>query len=140
MKPEMARILGMISDEISLTMLHMIIDKEQTTNSLRNTLGLSRKEFYTRVLKLRRVGLIKRINSKYFITSLGRVVFEAQLKVDKAIGHISKLRVIDTLENSEIPRAEFAKLVHELIKDDHIKRLIIDRKIDRQSKTIEGMK
>jgi hypothetical protein len=138
--PEIARVLDVISDEITLTMLHIIIDKEQTRDSLRNTLGLSRKQFYDRILKLRRAGLVKRISSKYVITSFGRVAFEAQLRVDKAMGYITKLKLIDTLTNTDIPGAEFAKLVDELIEDDQIKHLILNAKIDIQSKSIEGIK
>jgi hypothetical protein len=130
--PELGQVLDAISDQMSLTMLYMIIDKEQTRTSLRDTLGLSRKQFYDRILKLRKAGLVKRISSKYTITSFGRVVFDAQLRVDKGIGYITKLKVIDTLTNTEIPRAEFAKLVDEWIKDEHIKYLITNRKVERQ--------
>lgn len=137
--PETGQVLEVISDEISLTMLYMIIDKEQTNNSLKDTLGLSRKQFYGRILKLRKAGLVNRVTSRYVMTSFGRVVFQALLRVDDGIGHFTKLKVIDTLTNSEIPRAEFAKLVDELIKDDHIKHLIINRKIDRQPKSIKGV-
>ena len=62
------------------------------------------------------------------------------MRVDNAMGCITKLKLIDTLTNTDIPGPEFAKLVDELIEDNHIKHLILNAKIDRQSKSIEGIK
>ena len=41
------------------------------------------------------VGLIRRKNGKYFLTSFGRIVYEAQELIGKAVQYSSKFMAID---------------------------------------------
>ena len=65
-------------------------------------LNLTRKQYYSRMSDLINVGLIRRKNGKYFLTSFGRIVYEAQELIGKAVQYSSKFMAIDSLRNIRI--------------------------------------
>jgi predicted transcriptional regulator len=127
MVPKVAEVLDAISDDISFNMLDIIIRDVQTIDSLTDKLNVSSKQCYDRIVKFLDNGLIKRKGMNYVITSFGRLVFEAQLKVAKAVQNLSKLKVIDAVRNVDISRDEYATLIDELIEDNEIKNIILYR-------------
>jgi DNA-binding Lrp family transcriptional regulator len=127
MVPELAEVLDTISDDISFNMLDIIIRDVQTIDSLTDKLNVSNKQCYDRIVKFLDIGLIKRKGMNYVITSFGRLIFEAQLKVAKAVQNLSKLKVIDAVRNGDIARDEYATLIDELIEDNEIKDIILNR-------------
>jgi DNA-binding Lrp family transcriptional regulator len=127
MVPKVAEVLDAISDDISFNMLDIIIRDVQTIDSLTDKLNVSSKQCYDRIVKFLDNGLIKRKGMNYVITSFGRLVFEAQLKVAKAVQNLSKLKVIDAVRNGDISRDEYATLIDELIEDNEIKNIILYR-------------
>jgi DNA-binding Lrp family transcriptional regulator len=127
MVPEIEEVLDTISDDISFNMLDIIIRDVQTIDSLTDKLNVSNKQCYDRIVKFLNIGLIKRKGMNYVITSFGRLIFEAQLKVAKAVQNLSKLKVIDAVRNGDIARDEYATLIDELIEDNEIKDIILNR-------------
>jgi predicted transcriptional regulator len=127
MVPELAEVLDAISDDISFNMLDIIIRDVQTIDSLTDKLNVSNKQCYDRIVKFLDIGLIKRKGMNYVITSFGRLIFEAQMKVAKAVQKLSKLKVIYAVRNGDISRDEYATLIDELIEDNEIKDIILNR-------------
>jgi len=77
------------------------------------------------------VGLIRRKNGRYFLTSFGRIVYEAQELIGKAVQYSSKFKAIDSLETSEFPAAERDNIIDTLINNSKIKDILIGRKYNK---------
>jgi hypothetical protein len=74
--------------------------------------------------KLVKANLVNRRNGKYFLTSLGKIVYDAQTTIRKAIGNYWKLKAIDELElggDGGMPKEEYNKIVDSLIDNDKMK-------------------
>jgi hypothetical protein len=74
---------------------------------------------------LSRSKLVYRTSGKYFPTSLGKIVYETQTIIGKAIADYWKLKAVDGLENSDsdqMPKEEYDKVVDALIDNDVIKK------------------
>jgi len=90
-----------------------------------SSLNLTRKQYYSRISDLINVGLIIRKNGNYFLTSFGKVVYEAQELIGNAVQYSSKLRAIDSIEPCEFPAAERTKIIDTLIHNSEIKEILI---------------
>jgi hypothetical protein len=64
-------------------------------------------------------------NGKYFLTSFGKVVYEAQELVGNAFQHSSKLKAIDSIESTEFPAAERKRIIDTLIDNSKIKEILV---------------
>ena len=51
----------------------------------RYCVDLSRKQYYCRLSKLVKVGLVKRVNGRYLLTYFGIVIYDVQLKFRRAV-------------------------------------------------------
>lgn len=120
------QVLEAICDDISITMFNTIANNPESPDSLADNLNISRKQCYDRISKLHNAGLLERKNKKYFVTSFGKLIYQAQLKVAKAASNYWKLKVIDAIKSyNEIPNTEYEDVIHELIDDPEIKKLIL---------------
>ena len=76
-----------------------------------------------------KVGLIKRKNRKYFLTSLGKVVYEAESMIENALNDYWKLKALDSLKgdglNMELPTEEHSKILDTLIANQNIKQILL---------------
>src|SRR5437016_10245869 len=120
--------LSAISDDKSLVLFNTIALASGDSSILISRLNLSRKQYYSRMSDLINVGLIRRKNGKYFLTSYGKVVYEAQELIGKAIQHLSKLKAIDSIESAEFPASELSKVINTLITNKELKEILIGRK------------
>jgi predicted transcriptional regulator len=72
-----------------------------------------------------KVGLIKRKNGKYFLTSLGKVVYEVVSMIESALKDHWKLKAIDQLQ-AHINAEKRKKIIDTLLIDNQkIKEIII---------------
>jgi hypothetical protein len=59
--------------------------------------------------------LVKRQNGKYFVTSFGKMVYDFQAKVGRALTKYWKLKAIDSFEISaaidDVSKAEYIRLL-----------------------------
>jgi len=78
-------VLEAISDHHTLVLLRHLVSKSEDSQTLLGQVEISRKQYYSRVWKLAKVGLVKRIGSKYAATPLGRVVCEATFSLEVAL-------------------------------------------------------
>jgi hypothetical protein len=89
--------------------------------------NISSKQCYDRIMKLVDVGLVKLKGFYYSITSFGWLIFQAQEKVAKAIKNLSKLKIVDVIRDTNLPRDERTKLVNELIDDDELREMMVNQ-------------
>jgi hypothetical protein len=87
-------------------------------------MNLTRKQYYSRVNRLRDAGLIQRKGSRFILTSLGRIVHESHKTIGFAIQNRWKLHAIDSLDSSlsaeGMPIEERHKLVIALLQDNDV--------------------
>jgi predicted transcriptional regulator len=128
-----ADVINAISNEQSLDLFKAIaITKDSTTDIFRKKIKLTRKQYYSRMSRMIKTGLIKRKNGKYFLTSLGKIVYEAQAMIENALNDYWKLKAIDSLEgalNMELPTEERSKILDTLIDNHHIKEILLPKSI-----------
>jgi predicted transcriptional regulator len=88
--PSIMQILNAIRDIKSLNLFNALILGDQKAHDLMVKFSISRKEFYSRISKLLRVGMIKYTAGRYSITAFGRVIHEIQLALRIAVESYSK--------------------------------------------------
>ena len=120
-------VLSAIADDNSLLLFGVIAcsDSEVNTDTLIARLHITKKQYYSRIGKLTRSKLVNRTSGSYFPTSLGKIVYETQTIIGKAIADYWKLKAFDGLENSDsdqMPKEEYDKVVDALIDNDMIKK------------------
>jgi predicted transcriptional regulator len=118
-------ILEAISDVKSLKLFNTIATKGGNSEDLSEQLKLSRKEYYSRMSRLMKTGMVKRKNGKHFLTAFGKIVYDAQVTVKKAVESYWKLKAIDSIDLSdEITVKERDKLIHTLLDDVEIREIL----------------
>lgn len=118
-------ILEAISDVKSLKLFNTIATKGGSSEDLSVQLKLSRKEYYSRMSRLMKTGIVKRKNGKHFLTAFGKVVYDAQVTVKKAVESYWKLKAIDSIDLSdEITVKERDKLIQTLVDDVEIREIL----------------
>ena len=95
-----ADVLNAIADDSSLILFNSIAVTNCTSDILISKLKLTRKQYYSRMFRLIKGGLVKRKNGRYFLTSFGKIVYGAQSLIEKAIEQYWSLKAIDSLEMS----------------------------------------
>ena len=91
-------------------------------------MNLTTKRSYSRVSGLLNTGLIKRHKRKYSLTLLGKVVYDSQMVLGKALTYYWKLKAIDSIELSSdvrVPKEELTQLINALIDNHFIKDILI---------------
>jgi predicted transcriptional regulator len=86
-----ADILNAISDDKSLLLFNTIAISNGETDSQVRKMGITLKQYYSRIAKLTKADLIRRRNGKYFLTLMGKIVYEAHMTIGKALNYYWKL-------------------------------------------------
>ena len=133
MKPELGDILSALSDEHSITILMQASAGLKGDSSTHKSIGLSKKQYYTRLNRLVKLGLISRNNGLYRYTALGALVINTQLKpLEDALTNYWSLLAIDELKRSKvIPQQEQDKIVEIILN----KNLVNARGLDGSRRT-----
>jgi hypothetical protein len=130
MKPPSAiDALRAISDHKSLVLLNAIALSSGDTSILLSKREITKKQYYSRISALVKAGLIMRRNGDYFLTSFGKVVYEAQSLIENARQNYWKLKAIDSIESSDhgLTPEERSKVVDSLKLDNVLKEGLIRR-------------
>ena len=126
--------LSSISNDKSLVLFNTIALASGNTNILKTRLKLTRKQYYSRISDLIKAGLIKRKSGKYFLTSLGIVVYEAQILIGKGIQNYWKLKAIDSIESPpnspRLPVEEYNRIIDSLVDCNDIKEILLHNNND----------
>ena len=87
---------------------------------------LTRKQYYSRISRLIKTGLVKRENERYTLTSFGKVIYDIQITIEVALENFWKLKAIDSLQaaDSTLSKEEQTKVLDVLIQNDKIKEVI----------------
>jgi hypothetical protein len=127
--PSITSILKSISDDKSLVLFNSIaVSPESERYISLKEMNLSTKQYYSRVSGLTDAGLIKRHKGKYSLTLLGKVVYDLQKMVGKALTYYWKLKAIESIEMSTgttLPEEELAQLFNALIDNHQIKDILL---------------
>ena len=121
-------ILKKISDDKSLNLFNRIADSDGDTYTLLKEMNLTTKQYYSRVTRLLNTGLIKRHKGKYSITLFGKVVYDAQMIIGKALTYYWKLKAIESVKMSSdvrFPKEELTQLINAMIDNHFIKDILI---------------
>jgi hypothetical protein len=120
-----SKIFESLSDEQSVTLFTTIATRGISSVELRNKVSLTRKQYYSRLSRMVKVGLIRRRSGKLVVTAFGKIVYKSQRIVEDANNNQWKLKVIDSIDLSEeIPREERKKLLDNLIDNRHLKEIL----------------
>src|SRR5436309_2719001 len=75
----LAQLIKLISDEKSIRIFKTIfLASGDSSDVLRKHLKLTRKQYYSRVSRLIKAGLVRRQKGRYFPTAFGRVFYDSQ--------------------------------------------------------------
>ena len=122
-------VMKAVSDSKSLDMFRSIAKGSIESEVLKQTKGLSKKQYYFRMRQLLKAGLVKRIKGSFSLTCLGAVVYHAQFIVEKGINNYWKLKAIDSIQSSaEIGEHERMKLIKTIIDDSGIESILVAQK------------
>ncbi|HEV2875719.1 MAG TPA: hypothetical protein VGW09_00415, partial [Nitrososphaeraceae archaeon] len=128
--PSITSILKGVSDDKTLVLFNSIA--VSSTNNDRyiplKEMNLSTKQYYSRIAGLLDAGIIKRHKGKYFLTMLGKVVYESQMIIGKTLAYYWKLKAIESLDISTTSgplSEEMTQLINALIDNHQIKDILM---------------
>ncbi len=125
----LAEVIKLISDDKSLLIFKTIfLASGDSSEILRTQLKLTRKQYYSRISRLTKAGLVKRQKGRYFVTAFGRVIYEAQRLLGSAVKNHWKLKAIDSLgvaNDDKVPKEECKKIIDLLIGNPQIKEILL---------------
>ena len=132
MKSEcLAEFIKLISDDKSLLIFNTIfLASGDSSDILINQLKLTRKQYYSRITRLVKAGLVKRQKGRYFLTSFGTVIYDAQRLLGNAVKNYWKLKALDSLvgaTNDSIPKEERNKIIDQMINNRQIKEILLSK-------------
>src|SRR5918911_2174659 len=122
-----ADVLKAISDKTSLALLKIVALTKPNTEILIIKTKLTRKQYYSRMSKSMKAGLIKRINGRYTLTGFGKLIYyNALITMENATSIYWKLKAIDSLEMSDdLPLEERQKIIDSFIDNERINEVLI---------------
>ena len=111
--PSITSVLKKISDDKALVLFNSIADSTNKRLIPLREMNLSTKQYYSRISGLVDAGLIKRHKGKYFLTLLGKVVYDSQMTIGKTLTYYWKLKAIESIEmsTSGLPNEEKIQLI-----------------------------
>ena len=119
-------VLGAISDDKSLILFKTIANSKPNSEVLIATTQLTRKQYYSRMVRLMKTDLVKRKNGKYTLTTLGKVVYYAETIVESAVENLWKLKAVDSVEVTDaLSKEELTKVMDSLLDDEKIKQILL---------------
>jgi hypothetical protein len=126
--------LSALSDDKSLVLFNMAASTlSRDTGVIMNRLGITRKQYYSRMNRLINANLVIRKSGKYFLSSFGKVVYASQKLIGQGIEDYWKLKAIDSIETSlpdhDLPAGERRCIIDTLIERNNIKNILLNHNI-----------
>jgi DNA-binding HxlR family transcriptional regulator len=122
-------LMKLISDNKSLLIFKTIfLASGDSGENLRTQLKLTKKQYYSRISRLTKAGLVNRQKGRYFVTAFGRVIYDAQRLLGSAVKNYWKLKAIDSLviaNDDKIPTEERTKIIDLMIGNPQIKDILL---------------
>jgi hypothetical protein len=122
----LANTLKAIADDKSLVLFNTIAIEGGDSDILVSRLGVTRKQYYSRISALSKTGLISRTNHRYRLTSFGKIVYDEQLTIGRAANTFWKLKAIDSFDTeNKLPVDERNRIINALIDNQDIKKILL---------------
>ena len=123
----LAEIIQIISDDKSVLLLQTIfLASGDTSEILRTRLKLGRKQYYSKMSRMLKAGLVKRQKGRYFVTAFGKVIYDAHRLLVSALKNHWKLKAIDSLGNHVVlPKEERVKIIERMIGNQQIRQILL---------------
>lgn len=122
---DISDVLRAISDDKSLALFNMIaVALPLDSQDVMSRLGLTRRQYYSRMAQLTNAGLVGRRNGQHLLTSLGSVVYESHMLIGYAVENYWRLKAIDSVEESNAENYEREMMINALIESSGIKRIL----------------
>jgi hypothetical protein len=119
-------VLKAVSDSKSLDMFRSIAKGNVESEVLKETKGLSKKQYYFRTKQLLNAGVVQRNKGLFSLTCLGAVVNHAQTVIEAGINNYWALKAIDSIQSSgEIGEHERTKLIKTIIDNNVIESILV---------------
>lgn len=122
------KVLTAISDKESLELFRIIAINSGDSDGLRTKTNLTRKQYYSRLSRMTKAGLVKRKKGKHSLTAFGKVIYDAQTIIEKAVNSYWRLKAVDSLEvSNDLPEEERIKLIDSLLDNNHLKEILYNK-------------
>jgi predicted transcriptional regulator len=119
-------VLAALSDKKSLILLSQIGLAEVDSQFLLAETRLTAKAFYSRMSRLLKIGIITRKSGKYSLTSFGKIVYDAQDLITRALNNYWRLSALDSVGMIDsLPITEYNKISNTLLGDCQIKNVLV---------------
>jgi predicted transcriptional regulator len=121
-----AAVLKTIADDKSLELFSIVALEKIDSRNLKGKMKVTRKQYYSRLSRMTKAGLVRRKNGKYILTTFGKIVYESKVTIENALNNYWKLKAIDSLETSnEVPKEEQQKLIETLLDNEEIRGILV---------------
>jgi predicted transcriptional regulator len=121
-----AAVLKTIADDKSLELFSIVALEKIDSRNLKSKMKVTRKQYYSRLSRMTKAGLVRRKNGRYILTTFGKIVFESKVTIENALNNYWKLKAIDSLETSnEVPKEEQQKLIETLLDNEEIRGILV---------------
>jgi hypothetical protein len=124
---DICNVLRVISDDKSLALFKTVALTTDSPTVAISRLKLTRKQYYSRMSAMTTAGLITRRNGRYFLTSVGKVVHEAQMLISRAQQDYWKLRAVDAIEycNDALTFEQRDGFINNMIADNDLRKVLL---------------
>jgi hypothetical protein len=129
-------ILSALSDDKTFILYNTIaLGEGHDFRTLIKNMGITPDQYYSKLLRITKAGLVKKEKGKYVTTALGNVVYDAVSTVGKAVEHYWAIKAIESFRSlaANDSNVRFSTLIDTLIEDHKIKKLIIESPITSAS-------
>ena len=120
------QVLEAISDQISIDIVTAISNNVTNSDSIMEITGSkSQTILLLNVPIYLNIGLVSKQNGEMILTSFGRIVYNAQLKIAIAFSHSSELRMIDAIHSHSGLSVDQQKIIIDKLLDDSLLKNLI---------------
>jgi predicted transcriptional regulator len=142
-RPDLVDIYDSLANEHSLKMFKQASTGLKSRSEDIEKMGLTKKQFYSRLKKLVKLGLLTRVKGSYVHTALGRFVNSIQIKpLEEALANYWNLLAIDELKKSKvIPEQEQERIIKSITDNSDLKEYLSNKNLEpvKIIKSYEGL-
>lgn len=123
----LADVLRSIADDKSLSIFQLIGDVKSNGEISLKKLGLSSRQYYSRMAAMMAADLIKRQRGIYYLTPFGKVIYCCIMIAKSALKNFYALKAVESAEGSGFSKEDLDKLVDALIDNRQVKEFLTKR-------------
>ena len=123
----LADVLRSIADDKSLSIFQLVGDVNSNGEINLKKLGLTAKQYYSRMAAMMATGLIKRQRGIYYLTPFGKVIYCCIMIAKSALNNYYNLKAVEYTEGSGFSKEDLGKLVDALIDNQQFKEFLVKK-------------